>query len=147
LVQSARCADGTLHSADPLVEPEVFIQTLLDDFKLPPPFRQKILNSMTEQIAEHTLLLEVSTKHAVSDGERMKGSLEERDQDWWERFREASKADAKKNKGKGRAVKAEVAADEEAKTVETLEVSGQVGHEDMRIVIKVRALSSFIDRF
>jgi SWI/SNF-related matrix-associated actin-dependent regulator of chromatin subfamily B protein 1 len=130
--------------ADPLVKPEVFIQTLVDDFKLPPPFRQKILNSMTDQIAEHTSLLEVSTKHAVSDGQRLKGSLEEEDQDWWEKFREASKETGKKKKGKGKAVKGEVREGEQAKTVRGFEVSGQGGHEDMRIVIKVRFISLFL---
>lgn len=74
----------TWNASDPLVTPDMFAQTLIDDFHLPSHFRLKIVTSINEQVTEYQDLLARSTRTAALEtATSTRGTLDETDTHWW----------------------------------------------------------------
>lgn len=146
-----------MRDSDPVVTVELFAQTILDDFHLPSHFHSKIVTSINDQLAEFRSIIALSSKpigHSSAWGEESKkvsnGILDEEDAEWWSEWRRSVEGERRKSrKGKARMeTKPEGTLDDPTREVPltTFELSGradevQVGHDDMRILVKV----SFVD--
>jgi SWI/SNF-related matrix-associated actin-dependent regulator of chromatin subfamily B protein 1 len=78
---------------DPVVQPEHFAQSLIEDYQLPISYRSTITKSIEDQLADyktHSLLYDTDTGEPVNPNEvgpQLHGSLEDKDAQWWESWR------------------------------------------------------------
>lgn len=160
-------------SVDPVITPEVFTQSLGEDYGLSQNWLSAIAKSIHDQLTDyksHLLGYDPETSQFIDglvDPARvnplMKGKLEGDDAEWWKRWRKSLKRSGKaatRKKGRRKKVKDEegtdvdMAGDEmddgsdgedeyRALSLEELKVDERTVHEDMRILIKVRRFLIF----
>ncbi|KDQ50935.1 hypothetical protein JAAARDRAFT_199488 [Jaapia argillacea MUCL 33604] len=144
---------------DPIVTPEIFAQSVVDDYNLAQSYHAIITKSIQEQLSDykaHSTLLGGDEDQAIDVDakatEKGNGQLDDRDALWWEswrkRLRVSSKGafarKARRVTGKGRKRKPGHATDNESDAdidrmmaVEDFDGSERSMHEEMRIVIKL----------
>lgn len=148
----------TFLSSDPVVTPEHFAQSLVEDYALPSSYHSFIVKSIQDQLSDY------KAHSANYDGEGgelsepedatiQRGVLDEESLTWWESWRKrvrvegASRKGSKHGRKRRKVVKVEEPEDmcmdegdgddERPMTLEELELDEQTLHEDMRILIKV----------
>lgn len=81
---------------DPIVTPEAFAQSVVDDYGLPSSYHSVITKAIQEQLSDHkahsALLAEletgvVSTESSGADGPLLRGQLEDEELQWWQSWR------------------------------------------------------------
>ena len=142
---------------DPVVTPEAFAQTVVEDYALAPSYHAVITKSIQDQLSDfriHSANPDGDIEEA--DPDIMRGTLDEQDAAWWESWRKrlrtergslksARRAEGKNRKRK-RVVKDEASVPKSSPAglyggvpldVDDIEVDESTMHEDMRILIKV----------
>ena len=131
---------------DPLVTPELFAQSLVDDYALAPSYFPVIVKSIQDQLSD----FQAHTTDPISDNEDeslLRGRFDESEKTWWNKWRRELPSIAKRPKeplitGRKRRkvdvnVKVERYPDAPA-TVADIEVDEKEQQEEMRILIRVR---------
>ena len=149
---------------DPVVTPEAFAQSVVEDYALSSSYHAVITKSIQDQLSDFRI-------HSTNpdgdieevDVDIMKGELDEEDAAWWESWRKRLRTErgslksARRAAGKNRKRK-RVVKDEPSVTklpargldagvpvdVDDIEVDESTMHEDMRILIKVCQLMPFL---
>lgn len=157
---------------DPVITPEVFAQSLGEDYGLSQNWLSVISKSIHDQLTDyksHLMGYDPETSQFIEglvDPARvnplMKGKLEGADAEWWTRWRKSLKRNGKtaaRKKGRRKKVKDEEGTDVDMAgdemddgsdgedeyrplSLEELKVDERTVHEDMRILIKVCCLLS-----
>jgi SWI/SNF-related matrix-associated actin-dependent regulator of chromatin subfamily B protein 1 len=78
---------------DPVVTPEMFVQTTCDDMQLPSPFVPHFLNQLKQQILDFQAHSVVSIDSTVPEAERFAGKFTDEDESWWKRWRKKLRTD------------------------------------------------------
>lgn len=145
---------------DPVVTPENFAQSVVDDYSLPTSYHAVITKSIQEQLSDfkaHSSLYDGEGGDLLFTEDTLKkGVLDEAEGAWWESWRKRlhSELDSSKTLGKGRKrrkiVKEEVLTTsgivnedrdmERSMTVDEFKIDHQSMHDDMRILIKVSVI-------
>jgi SWI/SNF-related matrix-associated actin-dependent regulator of chromatin subfamily B protein 1 len=142
--------------ADPIMTPENFTRSVVDDYALPTSFHSVIVKSIHDQLSDFRAHFPEEDEHDgknVHDAVRCMERMDESDKAWWESWRARSR---RKGRGKrkrvsilGKAgeegdadVDGEGDDDEKPCVVEVLEVDEKTVQEDMRILIKVGCFST-----
>ncbi|KAJ3973086.1 hypothetical protein EV361DRAFT_796903 [Lentinula raphanica] len=151
--------------SDPIITPEIFAQTVVEDYQLSSSYHAIIVKNIQEQLSDykaHSALYDGEGSDYKADGNDLSitenGSLNDGDAAWWESWRKrlrteygfvkAGKGTKGKRKRKIAGVKEETAddadiedtvslVDEKPLTVEEFEMDEGKMTEDMRIVIKL----------
>lgn len=131
---------------DPLVTPELFAQSLVDDYALAPSYFPVIVKSIQDQLSD----FQAHTTDPISDNEDeslLRGRFDESEKTWWNKWRRELPSIAKRPKeplitGRKRRkvdVNVKVERDPDAPaTVADIEVDEKEQQEEMRILIRVR---------
>jgi SWI/SNF-related matrix-associated actin-dependent regulator of chromatin subfamily B member 1 len=139
---------------DPVVTPEAFAQSVVEDYALSSSYHAVITKSIQDQLSDfriHSTNPDGDVEEAEVD--IMQGELDEEDAAWWESWRKRLRTErgslksARRAAGKNRKRK-RVVKDEPSATklpagglvpvdVDDIEVDESMMHEDMRILIKV----------
>lgn len=131
--------------ADSVVTPEVFAQSVVDDYQLAPSYHAVITKSIQDQLSD----FKAHTAAALGDEEGNgaprevavgAGALEGEEAKWWEGWRKRVRVDERKGGGrKRRKVLVDVDNDREMVPVgvDEIEVDEDASPEEMRILIKV----------
>ncbi|CDZ96497.1 SWI-SNF chromatin remodeling complex, Snf5 subunit [Phaffia rhodozyma] len=143
----------TWNASDRVVTPEIFAQTLVDDFHLPQLFHSKIVSSINEQLAEYRSVFSLSANvvgssanPTVKGGNAHNGTLDEESSAWWVGWKERTQSNRRKRGWKQVELSAGPGGDltnqKEGRPLTAGELSRgpderQVGFEDMRILIKL----------
>ena len=149
---------------DPVVTPEIFAQSIVDDYGLAPHYHVIITKSIQDQLTDyraHTASFVDDDVESDGDAVVMKGRLEGEEEMWWEGWRKRLRTDTasmgvKKGKSsrkkrkmlvvdgrsletKAPAARANANADKDmvGTNVADIEVDEKDAHEEMRILIKV----------
>ena len=96
----ALCPAGTYIMSDPVITPELFAQTVVEDYALAPSYHAVIVKSIQEQLSDfrsHTVTYgTVEDSNSDDDGAQsavvMRGELGTEDAQWWEIWRRRVKA-------------------------------------------------------
>jgi SWI/SNF-related matrix-associated actin-dependent regulator of chromatin subfamily B protein 1 len=133
---------------DPVITPELFAQSLVEDYALAPSYFPVIVKSIQDQLSDfqaHTTDLIISENEGES---LLRGRLDESEKTWWDKWRKELPSIAKRPKealttGRKRRkvdvnVKVERNPDAPA-TVADIEVDEKEQQEEMRILIRVRS--------
>ncbi|TFK53091.1 SNF5-domain-containing protein [Heliocybe sulcata] len=115
---------------DPIVTPEIFAQSIVDDYNMPQSYHSTIVKSIQEQLSDSRVH---STDGEVHDSEPQAGVLGEEEAAWWEGWRKRLRVSRRGRfvrKGKGQEVFGELGSEE-------LLVDEDMQREEMRIVIKL----------
>lgn len=142
---------------DPVVTPEAFAQSVVEDYGLAPHYHNIITKSIQDQLSDfriHSTNPDGDLNEA--DGILVRGDLEEEDAAWWESWRKRLRTtrgyikSARRAGGKGRKRKLAATTNGEAPGPETPAVQPEVPmdvddfvvddakmNDDMRILIKV----------
>jgi len=145
---------------DPVVTPEAFAQSVVEDYGLAPSYHSVITKSIQDQLSDFRIH-SANPDGDIEDAEieLMRGELDEKDAAWWESWRKrlrtarGSVRSARRIAGKGR-IRKRLVKDEASVTdlpateldpgvsvdVDDIEIDETKMHEDMRILIKVRSL-------
>lgn len=147
--------------SDPVITPEIFAQTIVDDYSLAPSYHSVITKAIQDQLsdfkAHSTTFGEDGEVNALVDSDViLKGTLEEGDVAWWEAWRtkvrsntfhrESGKAADNRSRKRRKIVKEEVddrsdlsaiPESDRPMSVDDFEEHDSMAHEEMRILIKV----------
>lgn len=163
------CSDSASNlPEDPIVTPEVFAQSVVDDYGLPSSYHSVITKAIQEQLSDykaHSAMLAELETGVISidtpepDGPLLKGQLEDEELQWWESWRKRLRnkdgyvrtrsllksvpepASSRLKKRRKPASDAPKVFDKDAPMdVEMFEFDEDKMHEEMRILIKVRYL-------
>jgi SWI/SNF-related matrix-associated actin-dependent regulator of chromatin subfamily B member 1 len=139
---------------DPVITPEIFAQSLVDDYALAPNYLSVIVKSIQDQLSD----FQAHTTDFAPDNEAeslLQGRLDQKEKAWWDKWRRELPSIAKRPKealvtGRKRRkvdvhVKAERDPDAPA-TVADIEVDEKEQQEEMRILIRVRSALRIIFR-
>ncbi len=136
-------ADGS--SKDPIITPEIFAQSLVDDYALAPSYLSVIVKSIQDQLSD----FQAHTTELVLDDDAeslLRGRLDEREGAWWDKWRKELPSIVKRPKEalvtgrKRRKVEASVKVErnpDAPATVADIEVVEKEQQEEMRILIRV----------
>jgi SWI/SNF-related matrix-associated actin-dependent regulator of chromatin subfamily B protein 1 len=129
---------------DPVVTPENFAQSLIDDYHLPLNYHSVITKSIQDQLSDFKAHL---SNPDDPDDTVCNGELDDDDATWWESWRKRLRTEdgfvklRKRAEGRSRK-RRKVSVKEEVKEVslgvDEIEVDEQKAQEDMRILIRVR---------
>ena len=131
---------------DSVVTPELFAQSLVDDYALAPTYFSIIVKSIQDQLSD----FQAHTTDLISENEgesALRGRLDDSEKAWWDKWRKELPSIAKRPKealttGRKRRkvdVNVKVERDPDAPaTVADIEVDGKEQQEEMRILIRVR---------
>lgn len=73
---------------DPVVTPEVFAQSVVEDYALAPSYHQVIVKSIQDQLSDFRIhSTNPDGEYIPSEFDNLKGELDEEDADWWEAWR------------------------------------------------------------
>ncbi|KAI0926467.1 hypothetical protein AcV7_005399 [Taiwanofungus camphoratus] len=146
---------------DPVITPEIFAQTIVDDYSLAPSYHSVITKAIQDQLsdfkAHSTTFGEDGEVNALVDSDViLKGTLEEGDVAWWEAWRtkvrsntfhrESGKAADNRSRKRRKIVKEEVddrsdlsaiPESDRPMSVDDFEEHDSMAHEEMRILIKL----------
>lgn len=143
---------------DPVVTPEHFAQSLVEDYALPSSYHSFIVKSIQDQLSDYKAHSanydgEGGELSEPEDASIHRGVLDEESLSWWESWRKRVRAEGASRKGskhgrkRRKVVKVEEPEDmcmdegdgddERPMTLEELELDEQSLHEDMRILIKL----------
>jgi SWI/SNF-related matrix-associated actin-dependent regulator of chromatin subfamily B member 1 len=137
------CADGS--SEDPIVTPEIFAQSLVDDYALAPSYLSVIVKAIQDQLSD----FQAHTTELVLDDDvesLLRGRLDEREGAWWDKWRKELPSVVKRPKEalvtgrKRRKVEASAKVErnpDAPATVADIEVVEKEQQEEMRILIRV----------
>ncbi|KAM6501110.1 SNF5 / SMARCB1 / INI1 domain containing protein [Amanita muscaria] len=138
---------------DPIVTPEHFAQTLIEDYNLAPSYHAIITKSIQDQLSDykaHTVNYDGDDSDAVVvqadttlEDVALKGKLDDENSAWWEAWRKRLRAEylesTKQSAGKSK--KRRKCADEKLKekpmTIDEFDIDEQALNEEMRILIKL----------
>jgi len=145
---------------DPVVTPENFAQSVVEDYGLAANYHTVITKSIQDQLSDfkaHSTNYDGDGGDLSAEDTLKNGELDEAEAAWWESWRKRLRSDTalvqrgKRGVGKGRkrrkVLKEEVLAlsdlpneadHENPMNLDDFEVDEQSMHEDMRILIKVR---------
>ena len=133
-------------SKDPVITPEIFAQSLVDDYASAPSYLSIIVKSIQDQLSDfqaHTADLVPET----DDESLLRGLLDENDKSWWGKWRKELPAVVKRPKEalitgrKRRKLDANVKVERDPNApaaVTDIEVDEKEQQEEMRILIRVR---------
>ena len=131
---------------DPVITPELFAQSLVDDYALAPTYFSVIVKSIQDQLSD----FQAHTTDLVSENEGeslLRGRLDDNEKAWWDKWRKELPSIVKRPKealitGRKRRkvdVNVKVVRDPDAPaTVADIEVDEKEQQEEMRILIRVR---------
>jgi len=131
---------------DPVITPEVFAQSLVDDYALAPSYFQIIVKSIQDQLSD----FQAHTTDPLTENEPesiLGGRFDENEMVWWDKWRKELPSIPKRPKealttGRKRRkvdVNVKVERDPNAPaTVAEIEVDEKEQQEEMRILIRVR---------
>lgn len=140
---------------DPVVTPEHFAQTLIEDYNLAPTYHAIITKSIQDQLSDfkaHTVNYDGDEGDTLADPAAvtledvvMKGRLDDEDNTWWTTWRKRLRAEslesvspvAGKTKKRRKALEAKSNAKDKSLTIDEFDIDEQALHEEMRILIKV----------
>jgi len=132
---------------DPIITPELFAQSLVDDYALAPTYFAVIVKSIQDQLTD----FQAHTTDVVSENESeslLRGRLDENEKAWWDKWRKELPSIAKRPKEalttgrKRRKVDVNVKAQRDPNapaTVADIEIDEKEQQEEMRILIRVRS--------
>ncbi|KAK0205137.1 hypothetical protein DFS33DRAFT_1427586 [Desarmillaria ectypa] len=128
---------------DPVITPENFAQTVVEDYNLSSSYHSVIIKSIQDQLSDfkaHSTNYDGEGGDYVADdelGTLATGKLDEESALWWRKWRKRARKDfAVDGVEKGRK-RRKVVEDEQIVGVEDLNMDENETHEDMRIVIKL----------
>lgn len=148
----------TMLHKDPVVTPENFAQSLVDDYSLPSSYHAVITKSIQDQLSDfkaHSANYDGDTSDVATENVLEEGLLDEEDVAWWNLWRKRLRKPSghvrtgKKAMGKGRKKRkldkealSDIAAETETSVdrplgANEIEVDEKLMHEEMRILIKV----------
>ena len=154
------CLDAVL---DPIITPEIFAQSVVDDYQLAPSYHAIITKSIQEQLSDYKAHSATFGEDGVMIDETediLQGKFSEEETAWWEAWRKhvRSKAMYKlpnppdpRTRKRRKVVKDETVEQPNAlvppsgdvpMTVDDFEEDENLMHEEMRILVKVRLLFS-----
>ena len=131
---------------DPIITPELFAQSLVEDYALAPTYYSAIVKAIQDQLSD----FQAHTTDLISENEGeslLRGRLDENEKAWWDKWRKELPSIAKRPKealttGRKRRkvdVNVKVERDPNAPaTVADIEVDEKEQQEEMRILIRVR---------
>ena len=131
--------------ADSVVTPEVFAQSVVDDYQLAPSYHAVITKSIQDQLSDFKAHTAAALGDEEANGAQREvavgaGALEGEEAKWWEGWRKRVRVDERKGGGrKRRKVLVDVENDREMVPVgvDEIEVDEDASPEEMRILIKV----------
>ena len=131
--------------ADPVVTPEAFAQSVVEDYALPVTYHAIITKSIQDQLSDFRIhSTNPDGEFNESDVTLVRGDFDEKDAAWWEswrkRLRAERRAEGKTRKRRRIAVKSEDSTVEDCGVpldVDDIEVDEAKMVDDMRILIKV----------
>ena len=130
---------------DPVITPEIFAQSLVDDYALAPSYLSVIIKSIQDQLSD----FQAHTTDLVLDDDvdsLLPGRLDEREKAWWDKWHKELPTIAKRPKEplvtgrKRRKVEARMKVErnpDAPATVADIEVDEKEQQEEMRILIRV----------
>lgn len=146
-------------SLDPIITPEVFAQTIVDDYSLPPSYHTVITKAIQDQLsdfkAHSTTFGEDGVSTLSSDVDIAKGMLEGEEATWWEAWKKRARSETGFEIGKARGKKKRKTGKDKDEvdrhaldvippgttdlpmTVDEFEEDESLMQEEMRIMIKV----------
>jgi SWI/SNF-related matrix-associated actin-dependent regulator of chromatin subfamily B member 1 len=125
--------------ADPVITPEMFAQTIVEDYGLAASYHATITKLIQDQLSDfkaHTS----GSNGAEADDEReapRKGALGEDDLKWWKNWRKGAADRAKAAKGQAPRKRRKIEPEEEPLELDGFEFDEGTAEDDMRVVIKV----------
>lgn len=149
--------------SDPVVTPEAFAQSVVEDYGLAPHYHNVITKSIQDQLSDFRIhSTNPDGEPNEADASFVRGELEEEDAAWWESWRKRLRTtrgyikSARRAQGKGHkrklATNGEVpgsetpaAQPEVPMDVDEIEVDEAKMHDDMRILIKVCMIFAYLD--
>ena len=154
------CLDAVL---DPIITPEIFAQSVVDDYQLAPSYHAIITKSIQEQLSDYKAHSATFGEDGVMIDETediLQGKFSEEETAWWEAWRKRVRSKAMyklpnppdpRTRKRRKVVKDETVEQPNAlvppsgdvpMTVDDFEEDENLMHEEMRILVKVRLLSS-----
>ncbi|KAF8480047.1 SNF5-domain-containing protein [Russula ochroleuca] len=129
---------------DPIITPEIFAQSLVDDYALAPSYLSVIIKSIQDQLSD----FQAHTTDLVLDDDAellLRGRLDERERAWWDKWRKELPTIVKRPKEalvtgrKRRKLEASVKVrnPDAPATVADIEVDEKEQQEEMRILIRL----------
>ncbi|KAI0251835.1 hypothetical protein BJV78DRAFT_1207106 [Lactifluus subvellereus] len=130
---------------DPVITPEIFAQSLVDDYALAPNYLSVIIKSVQDQLSD----FQAHTTDLAPDNEaesHLRGQFDEKETAWWDKWRRELPTVAKRPKEalvtgrKRRKVDANVKAERDPDapaTVADIEIDEKEQQEEMRILIRL----------
>jgi len=134
-----------MSSEDSIITPEIFAQSLVDDYALAPSYLSVIVKSIQDQLSD----FQSHTTDLVLDDDAeslLRGRLDERERAWWDKWRKELPSIVKRPKEvlvtgrKRRKVEASakvVRNPDAPATVADIEIDEKEQQEEMRILIRV----------
>lgn len=153
---------GLCGGTDPIITPEIFAQSIVDDYALSPNYVAMITRAIQDQLSDYkahsTALLDNGEVVNVDDDVVVKGALEGEDDEWWKAWRTgvrsagfaklASEREAPRSRKRRKVVKDEetenqgvaqpLLTKEQPMSLDDFEEDESLAVEEMRILIKVR---------
>lgn len=149
---------------DPIITPEIFAQSIVDDYGLAPSYLAIITKAIQDQLSDYkahsAALLDEGEAHSVPEDVLVKGALDGEDDEWWATWRTAVRnpafakvADEKEvqhSRKRRKVVKDEVAEPlvlpfkDQPMSVEEFDEDESLAVEEMRILIKVRSTYCYV---
>ena len=154
-----------MRTTDPIITPEIFAQSIVDDYALSPNYLVMITKAIQDQLsdfkAHSTTLLDDGEAVNVDEDVAVKGALEGDDKEWWKTWRTTVRSpgfaklvterEAPRSRKRRKVVKDEetenqnvvqpVPAKEQPMLVEDFEEDESQVAEEMRILVKVCSIS------
>lgn len=137
---------------DPVITPEIFAQSIVDDYNLAPSYHSVVTKAIQDQLSDYKA-------HSATFGEDgfddtvLKGQIDDQDARWWDAWKSHARSDAvRRQRGEARSrkrrkiVKDELEEPTEVPAASTLDAYMSVDEfeedeskavEEMRILIKV----------
>ena len=150
------CLDAVL---DPIITPEIFAQSVVDDYQLAPSYHAIITKSIQEQLSDYKAHSATFGEDGVMIDETediLQGKFSEEETAWWEAWRKRVRSKAMyklpnppdpRTRKRRKVVKDETVEQPNAlvppsgdvpMTVDDFEEDENLMHEEMRILVKVR---------
>jgi len=139
---------------DPVVTPEAFAQSVVEDYALAPSYHTVITKSIQDQLSDFRIHSEnPDGDFDEADVDIVKGELDEEDAAWWELWRKrlrtargfvnSARRATGKNRKRKRVMKDDTSVTGRPMDVDDIEIDETTMHEDMRILIKACRFFNF----
>lgn len=76
---------------DPIITPEIFAQSLVDDYTLASNYKDLTTKSIQDQLSDYEAHSHESSSSPQALAEGIKGNLDDKDAEWWEGWRKRLK--------------------------------------------------------